>query len=144
MKKILVTIFLFSSLGVAAQSAIEQAAATAKAANKKILLLFSGSDWCIPCMRMEKAVFEKEAFLLYAKEKLVLVQADFPRLKKHRLPPEQQKENEALAEKYNQKGAFPFIVLLDADGKVLKEWEGEVAGSAQNFITQLEAVPHAD
>ena len=50
--------------------------------------------------------------------------ADFPRYKKNQLPAPQQKINDALAEKYNRKGEFPLTVLLNAQGKVIKSWDG--------------------
>ena len=49
---------------------------------KKLLLVFSGSDWCIPCIRLEKEVWQ-DSVLAYAKEKLVLYRADFPKRKKN-------------------------------------------------------------
>ena len=73
----------------------------------------------------------------------LVLNADFPRLKKHQLPADQQKQNDALAEAYNKKGSFPLTVLLDAHGHVLKEWEGVAADSPENFIAQIENVPHA-
>jgi thioredoxin-related protein len=92
--------------------------------SKYILLNFSGSDWCGPCMKLKKEVLDSEAFLKFAEDKLVLVRADFPRNKKNRLSPEQTKQNEALAEKYNNEGKFPLTVLIDATGKVVKTWDG--------------------
>src|SRR5438045_3270381 len=116
MKNILLALFVLVAISATAQApTLQQAKDTAKAEHKLILISFSGSDWCIPCIRMEKEVFEKEAFHQYATEHLVVLSADFPRLKKHQLPADQQKRNEALAEAYNKKGAFPFTVLLDAD-----------------------------
>ena len=144
MKKLLLALFVLVAINATAQvPTLEQAKDTAKAEHKLILISFSGSDWCIPCIRMEKDVFEKEAFHQYATEHLVVLSADFPRLKKHQLPADQQKRNEALADAYNKKGAFPFTVLLDADGNVLKEWEGQVADAPEDFIAQIEKVPHA-
>jgi len=144
MKNCISALALFLSFAAAAQSpSIQQAEATAKADHKLILVTFSGSDWCIPCIRMEKEVFEQDAFKKYAAEHLVVLNADFPRLKKHQLPADQQKQNEALAEAYNKKGSFPLTVLLDADGHVLKEWEGVAADSPENFIAQIETVPYA-
>ena len=35
----------------------EKAKAEAKANNKLVLLTFSGSDWCLPCIKMEKTGF---------------------------------------------------------------------------------------
>jgi thioredoxin-related protein len=92
--------------------------------SKYILLNFSGSDWCGPCMKLKKEVLDSEAFLKFAEDKLVLVRADFPRNKKNKLSPEQTKQNEALAEKYNNEGKFPLTVLIDATGKVVKTWDG--------------------
>ena len=110
----------------------------AKAENKLILLNFSGSDWCGPCIQLKKEVFESEPFKAFASQKLVLVRADFPRLKKNQLPKEQQAKNDILAEKYNTEGKFPLTVLINPDGKVLYKWEGFQA-SITNFIKEIEA-----
>ena len=107
--------------------------------HKLILLNFSGSDWCAPCIRMHKEIFENTAFVQYAEEQLVLVNADFPRLKKHQLPPEQLKKNNQLAEMYNKEGEFPLTLLLTADGKVLKTWQGYTGSTADAFINQVKA-----
>lgn len=108
--------------------------------NKYILLNFSGSDWCAPCIKMKKEVFESESFLNLAEKQLILVRADFPRSKKNKLTDEQTKHNEALAEKYNPLGKFPFTILLDANGKVIKEWDGYAFSSQDKFMADLETV----
>src|SRR6266566_3364709 len=69
--------------------------------HKLILVSFSGSDWCGPCIRLRKEILESATFEGYAKDHLVLVRADFPRQKKNQLPKEQVKLNDALADKYN-------------------------------------------
>jgi len=115
----------------------------AKKNNKLILLSFSGSDWCIPCIKTRKEILDKEAFLKYAAVNLVLVNADFPRLKKNALSKEQTKQNEALADTYNKNGVFPLTLLLDADGKVLKQWEGYPDVSPEVFVSQITAIQHA-
>lgn len=117
----------------------EQALREAKENNKLVVLNFSGSDWCGPCIQLKREVFDKPAFQEYASTNLVLVRADFPRLKKNQLDPEQQKRNEKLADQYNPKGKFPLVVLLDADGKLIYEWDGFAGGTAEEFVTQLEA-----
>jgi len=48
-----------------------------------------------------------------------LLRADFPRNKGNQLSKEQLKKNEALAEKYNTRGFFPLVVLLNSSGQVL-------------------------
>ena len=87
--------------------------------NKVILMVFSGSDWCKPCIRLDQKVFQDESFRNYAGEHLVLLKVDFPRKKENRLTDVQRRQNEALAEKYNRTGAFPFVLLLDATGDVV-------------------------
>jgi thioredoxin-related protein len=112
--------------------------------SKKIILLnFSGSDWCGPCIRMKKEIFSADVFNNYAAEHLVLVGADFPRLKKNQLSKEQTRQNEVLADKYNKEGKFPFTVLLDASGKVLKQWDGLPNESPQMFVEEIKKVINA-
>lgn len=120
----------------------EKGKTEAAASNKLIVLNFSGSDWCGPCIRLKKEIFGSDAFANYASEKLVLVNADFPRYKKNALPKEQVKENEGLAEKYNSAGKFPFTVLLNADGKVLKQWDGLPDETPEKFVDEIKTFEH--
>lgn len=106
--------------------------------HKFILISFSGSDWCGPCIKMKQEVYGSTGFEALAEKKLVLVRADFPRSKKNQLPKEQVKLNEALAEKYNPSGKFPFTVLTDENGTVVKTWDGYAFGSQETFMKELE------
>jgi thioredoxin-related protein len=136
--KIILFSFLVMMLGtVEWLDSLDAAKEIAAREDKLILLNFSGSDWCGPCIKMKKEVFENEAFLSIASNELVLVRADFPRSKKNKLPIEQQKRNDALAEEYNPLGKFPYTVLLDATGKVLKAWDGYTFASQDTFIRGL-------
>jgi thioredoxin-related protein len=108
--------------------------------NKYVLLNFSGSDWCAPCIKMKTEVFETQSFLSLAEKHLVLVRADFPRSKKNQLSKDQTKRNEAMAERYNPAGKFPLTLLLDAKGKVIKEWDGYVFGSQDKFMSDLNKI----
>ena len=103
---------------------LEEALAEANATQKLVMLNFSGSDWCAPCIQLKKEIFGSEAFGQLAASRLVLVRADFPRMKKNQLPAAQLRYNEGLAEKYNPSGKFPLTLLLSADGTVLHTWEG--------------------
>lgn len=109
--------------------------------HKYILLKFSGSDWCMPCIKMEKQVFDQPVFEEYANEHLVLVNADFPQQKKNMPAKEVVKQNEMLAEKYNSGGSFPFTVLLNDKGEVIKTWKGyNDAITPEVFVNQLKTV----
>jgi thioredoxin-related protein len=116
---------------------LDDARELAKKKHEFIILNFSGSDWCGPCIKMHEEIFETNVFRQYADSNLILVNADFPRLRKNRLPPDQQKRNDVLADKYNPKGVFPCTLLLDADGRVLKTWDGFFDGGPENFIGQI-------
>lgn len=114
----------------------QQALSDSKQNNRLILLNFSGSDWCGPCIKLKKDVFESEEFKNFSAEKLLLVRADFPRLKKNQLDKSQQEKNDVLAEKYNPNGKFPLTVLIDSKGKVLHEWDG-YQSSVSKFILEI-------
>ena len=97
----------------------DEAKQTAVEKKQVIVLVFQGSDWCAPCMKLDKEIWSTETFQQYATKHYVMLQADFPKRKSNRLPEAQQKNNDQLAEKYNSKGYFPHVVILDSEGKVL-------------------------
>ncbi len=118
----------------------DKAQKRAREEHKMILLNFSGSDWCIPCIRLHKELLETAAFHQYADSSLVLLEADFPRLKKNQLSKEQQKKNDALADKYNPMGSFPLTMILDEDGRVIKTWEGFIDLPPGQFISTITSI----
>lgn len=122
MKTLTTLLFLISFSVANAQvwnTDITTAKKTAQEQNRKIILVFQGSDWCGPCIKLEKEIWSSEEFKRYAKEQFVLLKADFPKKKANKLSKEQQTKNDLLAEKYNQNGYFPLVVVLDKTGKVL-------------------------
>ena len=86
--------------------------------NKPIVLVFSGSDWCAPCMKLEKEIWSTADFINYSNEHYILLKADFPRKSKNTVDAQQKEANKQLAEKYNKGGFFPLVVVLDKQGKV--------------------------
>lgn len=123
---------------------LEAAKETAKKEHKLILLNFSGSDWCIPCIRLHDEIFQSESFSVYANNSLILVNADFPRKNKNKLSKEQQKINDDLAERYNPQGSFPYTLLLDENGNKLKVWDGFYKNGPENFIHEINEVPQTN
>jgi len=103
------------------------------------LVNFSGSDWCGPCIRERKEILETSAFEDFASSHLVLVRADFPRQKKNQPAKEQVKLNEALADKYNAGGKFPYTLLVDETGKVLKAWDGFPNETPGQFVSDIQS-----
>lgn len=124
-KKILLS-FIFTSLFMFAsaqnwQTDLNKAKTKASAESKNIILVFQGSDWCAPCMKLEREIWSNDEFKAYAEGHFIMLLADFPKKKGNALSAEQQEKNNKLAETYNKNGFFPFVVVLNKDGQVLGE-----------------------
>ena len=95
---------------------------------KDLMIEFTGSDWCPPCMQLRANVFSKPDFQKDAQKNFVLVELDYPRGK------EQSKEmkaaNDKLAQQYGVQG-FPTIVFADASGK---PFGGFVGGRSKDDV----------
>ena len=114
-----------------------RAQAEVKAGKKLLLLNFTGSDWCLWCVKLEREVFLQPEFQNYAKDNLVLMTVDFPRGKPQSA--EVRRQNEELAAKYSIEG-FPTIIVLNGDGKRVGEL-GYMAGGAPAFLSELKKLP---
>lgn len=104
----------------------------AKAENKSVLVEFTGSDWCPPCMAMRKNVFSKKEFVDAASKKFVLVEVDFPKG-----DPAVKAKNEPLAEKYKIEG-FPTVLLLTPAGKEFSRFYASEYPKTEDFIKHLD------
>jgi protein disulfide-isomerase len=115
---------------------LPQAQAQAKTEGKRVLIHFSGSDWCGWCMKLHKDVFQKAEFESYAKSNLVLVSVDFPKRKLQ--PPAVQQANQKLAAQYQVQGP-PTLIVLDSEGQMLGKLNYGNGGT-KAFIAELEKV----
>ena len=139
MKKLILGLLLFTSIFIQAQnwqSNFEQAKEIATKEGKNIVLVFSGSDWCAPCMKLEKNIWNSEEFKAEAQQNWIIYKADFPKKKANQLSEELTQQNKQLAEKYNKNGSFPLVVLLDSSGKVLG-MTGFKNSSPQEYINLI-------
>ncbi len=109
----------------------KQALAEAAKENKRVLLNFTGSDWCPYCVQMDKEVLNQSDFKAFAADKLILVKLDFPRRKQ--LPPAEVEQNRKLQQEYAVEG-FPTYVLLDPAGKEMRRQVGYLEGGPGEFI----------
>ncbi len=141
MKKIFISIILFvTSLGFSQDwnYNFEEAKKLAAEQNKNIVIVFSGSDWCAPCIKLDKNIWQSEAFKKEAGDNWIIVKADFPRKKANTLSKEQTEHNKKLAEKFNLEGSFPLVVVLDKTGKVLGKM-GFKNVSPEEYIKMIHA-----
>ncbi len=56
--------------------------ALSKKENKCILMVFSGSDWCTNCIRLEKNILQDTIFRNFIQSNLLYMNIDFPQRKK--------------------------------------------------------------
>ena len=115
-----------------AATAMEQA----RARKCRVLILFTGSDWCPWCQKMEAEVYSQPGFARYSRENLVLLKLDFPR---HSPQPDDLKaQNAGLQSRYGVTG-FPQAVVVDAGGRILKRVKGYREGGPSRFIEMIQA-----
>jgi thiol-disulfide isomerase/thioredoxin len=113
-------------------TAVEQA----KARKCHLLILFTGSDWCPWCQKMNREVYSKTQFAQYSHDKFVLLKLDYLR---HSTPPyELELQNDQMQAKYNVNG-FPMVVIVDTTGKELIRLDGYREGGPSNFIRSIQA-----
>lgn len=80
-----------------------------KATKKPIFAFFTGSDWCGWCHKLQDEVFSKAAFIKWAREKVILLELDFPRTKQ--LPPELVQQNNNLQQAFHVQG-YPTVWIF--------------------------------
>lgn len=138
MKTLTTTIaaLLLASLAAVAapgwQTDLEKALKQSKKEKKPVLIEFTGSDWCPPCIMMQKNVFSKKDFISKASKNFILVELDFPRG-----DPDLEKKNEPHAKKYKIEG-FPTVVLLDENQKEFDRFFASKYPSVDKFLAHLD------
>ena len=109
---------------------------------KDLMIEFTGSDWCPPCMQLRANVFSKPDFQKEAQKNFVLLELDYPRRKKQSA--EVKAANRKLAEQYGVT-SFPTIVFADASGKPFGGFVGgrpreDVMKAMQDALKNKEAL----
>jgi len=132
----------FARVGSAAdglwRTDFKAAQAKAKEEKKYLLVDFTGSDWCVWCIRLHNEVFDKEPFKAEAPKQFVLVELDFPRDEK-KITPELKKQNEELRDKYDIKG-YPSVLLMDSEGQLVAR-TGYREGGPDSYLKHLAELP---
>ena len=113
---------------------------------KDLMIEFTGSDWCPPCMQLRANVFSKPDFQKEAQKNFVLLELDYPRSKEQSA--EVKAANQKLAEQYGVTG-FPTVVFADASGKPFGGFVGgrpreDVMKAMQDALKNKEALQAAE
>jgi thiol:disulfide interchange protein len=111
---------------------VDAALAKAKTEKKPVMVEFTGSDWCPPCIMMHKKVFSKKAFTDAASKKYILVKIDIPNKDKAL-----KKKNQKVLKKYKVSGV-PTVVLFGDDGKEFSRFSASQFPTVKGFLAQLD------
>ena len=111
---------------------LEKAFTQAKAEKKSVLVEFTGSDWCPPCIAMRKNVFSKKEFVSEASKKYILVELDFPNGDKA-----VKEKNQPYAEKYKIEG-FPTVILFNSEGKEFTRFFASEYPKTEDFLKHID------
>ncbi len=111
---------------------LEKAFKQAKAEKKSVLVEFTGSDWCPPCIAMRKNVFSKKEFVSVASKKYILVELDFPNGDKA-----VKEKNQPYAEKYKIEG-FPTVILFNPEGKEFTRFFASEYPKTEDFLKHID------
>ena len=138
MKKLILTLLFLATITARADvtwlTDLDAAKAKGVKENKPVLVDFTGSDWCPPCIQLHKVVFQSAEFAAVA-SKYVLVELDYPR--KTPQAPELKAKNAELSKKFGISG-FPTVLLIDAkSGEVFGKTVGFGGQTAKEYLDKL-------
>jgi thiol-disulfide isomerase/thioredoxin len=121
--------------GDAWEADFDVALARAKEEGKHLLVDFTGSDWCGWCIRLDREVFAKDAFLEGVADDFVLVALDFPRGAAAQEEVPNPERNDQLRARHGVT-SFPSVLLLTVEGDVLGR-TGYRAGGPEAYVKHL-------
>lgn len=113
----------------------DEAIKESTATNKYMLIVFTGSDWCPWCQKLDREVLSTDEFAEMVGSKFVFLKIDFPTHTK--ITSAQQKHNNDLKEKYGVKG-FPTLIILDEKQQKINTI-GYRAGGAKAYADYLQS-----
>ncbi|WP_010522368.1 thioredoxin family protein [Aquimarina agarivorans] len=123
MKQLLiVSIFILGFINANAQKWItdlDEAKKIAALEDKKIVMVFMGSDWCPPCKKLNKNVLSSKEFKAHADRNYVMVKVDFPKKTPNLLSENQTAYNLELSKQYNPKRKLPRIIVMNDKAEIL-------------------------
>lgn len=110
-----------------------QALQASKDTSKPIFLLFTGTDWCVWCQKLEGEVLESQEFMQALGDRFIFVKLDYPR-NNHQDPAIIQ-QNERLKGKYQIRG-YPTMLIIDGNERIIAS-PSYVSGGGGRFAADL-------
>lgn len=78
---------------------------------KPVILLFTGSDWCSWCQKLEGEIFSDDGFAAFASANWIWFKADF--LQHSEVPEKLKAQNDELLERWNIE-EYPTVIVADS------------------------------
>ena len=104
---------------------------------RPVMLVFSGSDWCSWCRRLESEVLRTQQFSTWAEANVLAVYVDFPQ--GHMLPTALAQQNEQLKQRFSAHVQYyPTVLFVNANQQVIGKM-GFVEGGPDDWIQQAQA-----
>ena len=102
-----------------------------------------GVDKKASAKNFQAALFENDTFVNYANKHLILLQMGLSSKPNH-LTEQQFLYNSIILERYNAKGIYPYTVILESSGKLLKTWEHSKQLSSTKLVADIKATIEAN
>lgn len=114
----------------------DAAVAASKKSGKPLFTVFTGSDWCFWCKKLEGEVLSHPEFVAAAGKEFELVFLDYPQDKSIVNAAFESRKNE-LRKKYSVRG-YPTVMVIGADGEVLVDnARPDKLAEIENFVADL-------
>ena len=114
-----------------------EAVEVSKATDKPIMLMFTGSDWCLWCQKLEQEVFQRPEFNQWS-DRVIKIRIDFPEA--YELPKQTTAQNEVLKNWYSDfVTSYPTCLFVEPTGRVIGT-TGYVPGGPDFWIDRAEGV----
>lgn len=118
----------------------ESALESARAAQKPLVLAFTGSDWSDVSIRMEREILSHEVYRTWAERSVSVLPIDMPR---HALAEDVRRQNRELVKQHHVT-TYPTFVFIDAkDGKEMGRLGYDASGPA-SWVDRANAILRGD
>lgn len=134
MKYLMIALLL---MGINSPNAIVQnLESKASSEGKYIAVYFCGSDWCANCYKFKEQTLSHNEVKTLLNDNFVYYTADFPQRTK--LSAEVASANDLIAEKLNDEGVFPVLVIADKNWNVkTKIYKGDLTEVVVDKLNSL-------
>ncbi len=116
------------------QTNYEEAVKQSKESSKPLVLLFTGSDWCSWCTKLEEEALNTPDFASIAGSKFTFVKLDFPLYSSQ--DPQIKAQNKQLQQKFDVR-SYPSVIIYDAKNNQTIGTTGYRPGGGKQYAEYL-------